>query len=369
MNSRKRLTSTIILGFLGLHGLGTTAHAQEIDWKVNFDYLFDNTEFDKSSYGGSRTLNAVMLQPIIGLKWADRHSVYGGIHVKKIPGTKNIIDRAELTLFYEYQSDLSHFRAGAFPRADVLPQYWAQFYSASYSAFNHPQMHGIFYQYGRKAQSFINLWLDWTGTPSPETRENFLFGFSGQYKRGLFFADFQSYINHLALTTPSSPGADAVQEHWLLQSTAGISWNKQNSFNGLAAVGVMAGLERNRSEEDGQKYTPVGFVARANAEYWGIGTRNFLYVGQPRMRMYDEFGALLYPGTTFLRGNYYFRNDVYVNLIQSNNVTAQFRSSQHVSEGHLFFQQFFSVKVRLDKSTANSARTSKFEFPWKKIFE
>lgn len=360
------ILAVIALMTTGISGSFTQVQAQEVDWKVNFDYVLDNTEYDRSTIANSRTINAIIPQPMVGLKWADRHSLYGGVRLTKLLGTPKVIDKAELTLFYDYQSEMSHFRAGAFPREDVLPQYWTQFYSSSYRNFKHPQMLGAFYQYGKSGESFINFWLDWTGHATPETRESCTYGMSGQLKKGIFFVDLESYMNYLGNTYNSTDFG--VQEHLMLQSTAGVMWKKRNSFSGRIGVGVLTGMERDR-RENGEKYNPTGFVARADAEYWGIGTRNLTYIGQPRLRMYDQYESLLYPGATFLRSNFYHRNDLYINLIQSNNVKVAFTSSQHFSESMVHFQQTFTVKIRLDKSTANSARTHKFEYPWKKIFE
>jgi len=48
------------------------------------------------------------------------------------------------------------------------------------------------------------------------------------------------------------------------------------------SAGVFAGFERDRKADI--SYKPVGFTARANAEYWGIGMENTFYAGDPRMR-------------------------------------------------------------------------------------
>lgn len=367
MSMKKNILRTALLGTLTACGIGIRAQAQEMDWKVNFDYLLDNTAFPNSNYAGSRTLHATMIRPIVGLKWADRHAVYGGVHLKKIPGTEKIIDRAELTLYYDYNSSKVHFRAGVFPRAEVLPQYWTQFYSSGYRSFNYPQMHGYFLQIGQQSGSFINTWLDWKGYASATRRGSFLIGASGQYKSGLFFADFQSYLHGVGKTSPADVGNATVQNHWLLQSTAGVSFNRADSFNGLVAVGIMAGHECDKATD--RHYTPVGFVGRVNLEYWGIGTRNLTYVGKPQMNMYWDFGAELYLATPFYRGNFYHRNDLYINLLQSNNIKAELASMHHFSEGRVHFQQAITLRVNLDKNSSKKPWSNKFLFPWKRIFE
>jgi len=80
----------------------------------------------------------------------------------------------------------------------------------------------------------------------------------------------------------------------------------------MASAGIFAGLERDRKAD--VSYSPVGFTARVNAEYWGIGMENTFYAGDPRMRFFRPTvpictGALSSCGvqrTCKVRGTYAF---------------------------------------------------------------
>ena len=95
---------------------------------------------------------------------------------------------------------------------------------------------------------------------------------------------------HYSNTKPATPD-EGVSENLQLQATAGLEYEKENGFKGLLAAGMLLGYERDRRFEN-ELYKPVGFVARGNAEMWGIGTKNTLYVGDPRMRLADAFGVI-----------------------------------------------------------------------------
>lgn len=357
-SSTKVLISTIIMFFTTIPSMG-----QQLRWDMGLDYFFDNTEYEKSTFVESQTMNGIRFQPLAGFTWDEKHAIYGGFHLLKIPGTNTVLDKTELTLFYEYQTPKVIFKAGAFPRKDALSDYNTFFFKDSVQNFN-PLMRGIFWQIGKR-NAYFNLWMDWTSYASATSREKFYFGFSGKVTKGLFFADFQSYVHHNANTLPPTPG-EGVRENWLLQSTLGIHYTRKNDFEALLAAGVLAGYERDRRFEEAF-YKPVGFVGRLDAEYQGIGTKNTLYLGNSRLRMYDRFGDDLYAGTQFLRGKAYWQSEYYVRLIESNRVKAKLNINLHFSENNIYFQQMLTVSARIGniQHPQNNIKT----MSWKKIFE
>lgn len=354
----KALIFTVVMFFITIPSMG-----QQFRWDVGLDYFFDNTEYGKSTFVNSQTMNGVRFQPLVGLTWDEKHTIYGGIHLLKIPGTKTVLDKTELTLFYEYQTPNVIFKAGAFPRRDALSDYNTFFFKDSVQNFN-PLMRGVFWQIGKR-DTYLNIWMDWTSYASATSREKFYFGFSGKVTKGLFFADFQSYVHHNANTLPPILG-EGVRENWLLQSTLGLHYAHKNDFEAILAAGVLAGYERDRRFEEAF-YKPVGFVGRLDAEYQGIGTKNTLYLGNSHLRMYDKFGDDLYAGTQFLRGKAYWQSEYYVRLIESNRVKAKFNINLHFSESNIYFQQMLTVSARIGnvQHPQNNIKT----MSWKKIFE
>lgn len=328
-----------------------SVYSQNYHWGLDLDYFFDNTEYDKSTYLDAGTMHGVWLNPEGAISWDNSNSINVGINLLLIPGNKKTLEKVDLTMYYQYELGRSLFRVGAFPRSEVLSNYDTFFFKDSVNNFI-PQMQGAFWQIG-KDRNFVNAWLDWTGSASRQVNENFFIGLSGKISKDIFFADFQSYMFHRALTKPAIDG-EGVSENMQMQIMGGVEYESVSGFKGLAAVGTLMGYERDRRFE-GSKYTPVGFSAKLNAEYWGIGTKNSLYIGDSRMKLYNSFGDKLYWGTQFLRGGSYLKSEWYLKLIENSSVSVNFNLNMHLSQSKLYFQQMLTVTA----SIGNKAKGGK----------
>jgi hypothetical protein len=349
----------LLLAFCTLSAL----QAQEYRWKVGFDYFFDNTEYGKSSFIDSETMNGIWLSPTGSIVWDSCHSLHAGVNLLKIPGMQKAIDKTDVTVYYQYQTRNILFRAGSFSRNEVLNNYNTFFFKDSVNNFI-PLIQGIFFRVG-SSDNFLNAWFDRTGYATPETRESFFGGLSGRVSKNLFFADFQSYMFHYSGTHPATPGM-GVSENMQLQASIGLQYTNQNDFTGTTSVGTLIGYERDRRYED-RVYKPVGFTARVDAEYRGVGVKNTLYVGDKRMRLADVFGGDLYWGTQFLQAGFYLKNEWYIRLIESDRAKARFNCNLHFSEGSIMLQQMLSVLVSIDNRPR--AEKKKTAFPWMNIFK
>ena len=338
------------------------AFAQEYGWKVGLDYFFDNREYKKSSFAESATLNGIWLTPLGSIGWGERHSLLSGVNLLKIPGMGKAVDKVDVTMYYQYKSPALLFRVGSFPRSEVLGNYNNFFFKDSVNNYL-PLMQGVFWQIGSD-RKFFNAWFDRTGYPTSTRREHFFLGMSGRLSRGLFFADFQSYLFHYANSNPAVTG-EGVSENFQLQAMAGVEYEGSNGLSGLVAAGTLVGYERDRRFE-GARFKPAGFVARGDAEIWGIGTSNTLYWGDPRMRLASTFGGNLYWGTAFLRAGSYVESEWYIRLIESERVQARFSCNLHFTESKLLFQQMFTVSASVGSLT--TGRRAKTGYPWTTIF-
>lgn len=341
----------------------TSAFAQEYNWQVGIDYFFDNTEYKKSSFIDSETMNGVWLNPAGSITWNETHSLNAGVNLLKIPGMDKMIDEAKAIIYYQYSTPNILFRAGSFPKDDLLNNYNNFFFKDSVNNFL-PHMDGVYFRIGNN-NNFLNAWFYRTGYATANSREHFFVGVSGRASRGIYFADFQSYMYHLSNTKPATEGY-GVSENLQLQATLGLEYNDEEKFNGLIAAGTLLGYERDRRFEN-QKYKPMGFVARADAEIMGIGTKNLLYIGDPRMRLSDSFGGDLYWGTQFLRAKTYLKNEWYIRLIESENVKVRFNCNLHFNEGYVMMQQALTVSASIDN--LKKSKNNNTIYPWKKIFK
>lgn len=340
-----------------------TVQAQEYYWKLGLDYFFDNTEYGASSFVDSETMNGIWLNPLGGIGWDSRHAVFAGVNLLKIPGMHKAVDEVEVTAYYQYKAPKILFRAGAFPRKEVLANYGNFFFKDSVNHFI-PLIQGFFFQVGDE-DLFFNAWFDRTGYSTKDLREHFFVGLSGKATFDAFFADFQSYMYHYAGTRPATPG-QGVSEHLQLQASVGMQYDNRQGFTGLISAGTLMGYERDRRDEN-SLYKPIGFTARADAEYHGIGIRNTLYAGDRRMRLTETVGRQLYWGTEFLGGDFYLENEWYIRLIESDRVKARFNCNLHFTEGNVLFQQMLTVSAFID----NFPRTERKKptFPLAEIFK
>lgn len=338
--------------------------AQEYRWQVGFDYFFDNQEYAESSYAPAQTVKGIWVSPLGGVTWkssASSNSLQAGLNILSIPGTKRAVDKVRTTLYYQYSSPNILFRAGSFPRKEVLGNYSSIFFSDSIQYFV-PLMQGLFFQVGND-RHFLNAWMDWTGHATSDTRESFYLGFSGKTSRNIFFADFQSYLFHYAGTFPGNPNF-GVSEQLQGVMSLGIELENREGFNGLLSTGIFAGIERDRQQDE--TYRPVGFIARADGELWGIGTTNTLYKGDARMRLFPAHGTNLYWGSPFLQGSSYLLSKWFIRLMESDRVGVQLNLNLHFSEGNTLFQQALTVSVLVDNEIGKN--NSRMSFPWMRYF-
>jgi len=62
-----------------------TIAAQQYDWRADFHYFFDNTEYEGSSFAEPQTMTGIWLMPEGLVTWQDRHSLHAGVDLLKFP--------------------------------------------------------------------------------------------------------------------------------------------------------------------------------------------------------------------------------------------------------------------------------------------
>lgn len=326
---------------------------QKLEWKAGLNYFFDNTEYAKSTLTKDQTMTGVHFVPEIGVSLDSVHSFYVGADVLKIAGSQNIIDIAQPVAYYRFHTPKVSFYAGAFPRSELLSNYSDLFFQDSINYFR-PTMQGIFWEVGKK-NSYFNLWLDWTGHQTASNRETFFVGASAHHKMNFLFADFQSYMFHFADTRPMTQGF-SVCDNILTHFSIGADYSNQTGLDTLLfAVGVLAGVERDRGPANGT-HVPVGAVLRLNAGYLGIGTQNALYLGNPRDVFYDNYNTGMYWNNPFFRSGFYLESKWYLDVIRSKFVNGKINLNLHFSEGKVMYEQVFTLSALLDSSGKKSTK-------------
>ena len=347
-----------------LAGLPASTTAQELQWNLNMNYFFDNTEFAPSGLSTDQTMAGVHFAPEIGMKWDGNHSLYGGVDLMKKSASKSVLDKARLIAYYQFKNENTLFKAGAFPRADLLSDYSTAFFQDSISYYR-PVMEGLYLKKGTE-KGFFKLWMDWTGLQTNEDRETFYLGASA-YKiiDKLFFADFQSYMFHFAGMYPSNSDI-TVCDNALGQLSVGVRYSNDRGLNNLIfSAGVLSGFERDRIDMNNYG-TPVGAIIRLNADYKGIGTENNVYYGQPRMVFYRRYGNEFYWGNPFYREGRYIESKLYWNVIETQTVHGQLAAKLHVTEGKVLFEQLFTLRASIGSDQPKPRKATLWDYFIKK---
>lgn len=339
--------------------------SQELTWKLGYNYFFDNGEHAQSTYAVDQTMHGMNLMPEIGLKLDKTQTIFTGVNLLKIAGSPSFTDGEDFMAYYQYKTPKVIFRAGAFPKEDLLDNYSTLFFKDSIRYFK-PIMHGVFFKVNNDNNDFFNVWMDWTGYGSESIRESFFIGTSALKTRGVLFGELQSYLYHYANTTPSTESIN-VSEMFQSHVSLGVSFSNTRGLDTLLlAVGGLFALERNRGVSDDFD-KPFGLTARFSAEYNGVGTDNLAYFGNKRMIHYNKDGDHLYWGTPFLRGKSYLESKWYVTLIRSARTNAKVGVNMHVTEKQVMFQQTITLSVNINKQRKRYQQSENI-FPLSKFF-
>jgi hypothetical protein len=320
--------------------------SQEFFWQTGFFTFFDNVEFGKSSVKIPQTMAGVMISPEVGFVWDSVHKVCGGLNLMHEYGSAEIIDRYYPTAYYEYDRKPFTFIMGAFPRSLAVEKYPRMFFQDSVSYYR-PNLNGIFCQYG-KNQSYINLWLDWTGRQSETVREAFFVGFSGRYTRGILYAQNFSYMFHFA--SKMNPLVnEALHDNLLFLTSFGADLSGKTFLDRLEAnAGWVLGLERARADNTGW-IALNGLQVEARAEYRFAGIFNTLYAGKGMMYFYSDHENELYWGDPVYRTKVYDRVDIYIRFLRKQNVNIELTWSLHFLESRVYNEQMLKVRINLNR--------------------
>lgn len=283
-----------------------TSHAQKFDWNVDFAYLFDNYEYDRSSnaFERSYTINAARLTPEFGVRIADGHDkvhrIMAGVDIIKDMGAgiENSGLFHEILLNYRIDARLGRDRwfsatAGCFPRSFAEGDYGGPFFRAEY-LFCDPNIEGMFFKY-RSPKVRAEIGLDWlgkyVGDSDPARRERFQVLSSGSWE----------FVNRLSLCWTGlfyhyacSPMAPNVVDNHMLNPY--LRWNPRvRSLDVLSVTaGALLSYQNDRDADDLR--LPAGFLSRQKVGKWHVNVDNMFYIGEDMQPFRDTYGNELYPG-------------------------------------------------------------------------
>lgn len=343
--------STLILLLAAI--VRVTAAAQQFEWSVDFNTVFDNREGD-NKYTDTRTFFQTQLSPEIGVSLlGGEHRLMGGVVWTQPIGCEWEGHRVSPTLYYRYKGSRGWSMAlGMFPRTLMhrrLPDYiWND--SVYYSQRN---IRGAMATYEGRNGYFEGI-VDWRSMQSETRREAFNIFVHGEYQRpeGLFLAGGVAMMNHYALTKHATDDQHIV-DNFIVNPYVGLDFSRLTALDSLTVrAGLLGSITRNRG--DGGWKTPAGAWLDIRLQWRWLGWHNVTYAGGKLFPYYSEFGALLDQGEPFYSSKWYNRTSVYAQVFANRFVNLRASLDFNLAEDNFTFYQRLILRVYIDSSFKKS---------------
>ncbi len=358
MNSR---IFTLIFAIALLSVWPASAQRLFFDGKISTD--FDNTEYNGSGLGDSRTVFAVTVTPTIGYTFDEKHSLLFGAELLKDFGSSRFIDHAKMVAYYRFRSEKFAAYAGAFEREHLVGNYSRAFFSDEYRIYN-ALVQGVAMQYTGKS-AFAELAVDWEGLYSPDIREKFRIIVAGGGNFGKWFnAGLSMTILHYA---NKSSFAGNVLDNVLINPYIGAKFNA--FFDWEFRLGYLQGMQRDRHLDNGWEL-PMGGEFYFRFSKWGVFIDNNFYYGKNMTPLYnlagvdgEPYGKGLYAGDPFYgtTHNIYNRTGIgYERKFAGDRVSVRAEMVlQTDGGGRLYCQQLIGISARICPTLYDKANRNK----------
>ena len=295
------------------------ANAQTFLYDVDFVTNFDNREMHHP-YEDSQTLFGVRLTPTVGLGFNDSiggtHKFMAGVSYVQPFGAKWRDCTVTPTVYYQFEAKGFRLNFGFVPY-DFLTEALPDYLRSDSLAFAYPNIQGVLFQY-RNKWGHADLFCDWRGMMSHETREAFRIVGGGKFHYDWLFAGGYAQLNHLSHNADSILG---VCDDIVINPLAGVSLGHLTPLDSLALqVGYIGSFQRDRRAE--QQWFAHGFHADFCLVWRFIGLRNEFYIGKNQMPLYPQYGQVLNQGDPKYQAEIYNRTDLFFYLIRRPFVTA-----------------------------------------------
>jgi hypothetical protein len=278
------------------------SEAQVWRYKIGYFGFLDNREYF-NPYVNDQTIFGSRVYGEAGVSFDENKMIMGGIDYLYEFGSKGELLAPDITLYYNSKHKNLDFYLGAFPRHNLIQMPMALMIDTF--QYYRPNVDGILMNYATKNFRH-NIWIDWTGRQSTNTRERFMLGFSGWAKMGIFTYQHHFVMSHVAHT--SNPVPD---QH--LRDNGGFSVLPGMDLSSLAGLdsltfsaGFLGSYDRLRGVYD--MVTSFGFLGEIEAIYKGFGLHGTIYSGDSQD---------IISGDGFYRSTFYSRADAFYQVSRS----------------------------------------------------
>ncbi|MBC8985563.1 hypothetical protein H9X96_07220 [Pedobacter sp. N36a] len=323
----------LLLIFAVLFTAITNTYAQELEGNLNFHGFADNREYSRSNRF-SETIFGMRVSPEVGLLVDSTHRVRIGFNAFHEFGSPKFTTSIAPVAYYQYMKKDWNFYLGAFPRQGLISDFPRAILNDTLSYYR-PNIEGMLVKYENENWKQI-IFIDWTSRQTATARENFIFGFSGTYKKDLFFVSHHAMMLHNAGPGIAIPN-DHVEDNGAASVKVGLDLSKKTFLDSLTlSAGGLISFERVRTV--GGWKTPKGMLLELNMEYHKFGIVNSFYKGE---------GHHLIMGDKFYTAKTYNRTDLTWRPIVYKNLEAKLVLSFHFVDGVVDSQQAFGLRYNL----------------------
>lgn len=305
-------------------------NAQKLEGSLSLHTFADNREYAKSGRF-SQTIFGLRLSPEIGLLLDSVHRFRVGFNALHEFGSPKFTNHIDPVAYYEFDKQNWNFYMGVFPRHNLLSDFPRAVLTDTFNYYR-PNVEGMLLKYENENWKQL-LFIDWTSRQTATDRENFIFGFSGHFKKNLFFISHHAMMLHNAGPGISIPG-DHIEDNGAIALKVGLDLSKKTFLDSLTInTGGLMSFQRIRNVE-GWK-TPKGLLLEMQMEYRRFGIINSFYTGESHNVTY---GDKFYTAKTYNRTDLSWRPIIY------KGIEGKFTLSLHFLEGVIDSQQSFGLR-------------------------
>ncbi len=348
----------------------STISAQDrVDIGVDYDMLFDNTEYSSAGYHSGTTF-AGKLNLMSEIKWDRYNTLVVGAELINNFGEQTegkLFAESTPIIYYQYEKQNVKLVAGMFPTSLMhIESYSPAFFSASELFYYN--VGGVMAQYnGDDGESFAEFVCNWEGKYSEASREKFrILAAARRYYDNFYFgANFSMF--HFA-GQPAEPYKTVV-DHNILNPRLGYRREGLVDFDIYA--GALITAQRDRGYGDKMIFPTMGELGvKFDYKWFSLDSR--LYVGDNLNPFYDGnitddgivvvYGDELYPNDCFFRSTngYYNRSALaFQRSCFEDTVKIKAEIATHYDGAKLGSQYLLSVGVKLRKTVYDDKKCKK----------
>lgn len=301
-----------LLILLMLSALLMPAHAQQLEYDIDFITNFDNREYH-SQWDESQTIFGIRLSPSIGISFRDSlggsHRLMAGASYVQPFGSNWKAAKVFPTAYYQYrlqgkkQAHQALTASLGFVPYSHLTRRLPKYLMSDSLEFAYPNIQGALFQYADQ-RGFVDLFCDWRGMPSATTREAFRIVLAGEYQHKMLRLGGYAQLNHLANYDKSQPRAGVCDDAYA-NPYIGVDASHLTPLDSLRFdLGYLFGYQCQRTST----ITPHlchGMTAQFTLRWRFIELDDQFYFGQNQMPLYPTLGSTLNQGEPFYQARIY----------------------------------------------------------------